>query len=115
MQLRKKQRADQEAEQRKKIAAKNFSEGQKRFKDQKKKQQARVVPPWVEEHPDVFNDPNFSITQFDSSMNPNPTPDLSETAGSAMDMSLGGGTEHAQLDQEQLGGYRQPNIAWVRS
>ena len=26
-----------------------------------------MVPPWVEEHPDVFNDPNFSITQLDSS------------------------------------------------
>lgn len=108
MQLRKRQKADQEAEQRKKIAAKNYSEGQKRFKDQKKKQ-ARVVPPWVEEHPDVFNDPNFSITQFDSSVNPNASPDLSETAGSAMDVSVGGG--HAQLDQEQQ---HQPYVAWVR-
>ena len=28
--------------------------------------QARVVPPWVVEHPDVFSDPNFSITQMDT-------------------------------------------------
>ena len=25
--------------------------------------QGKVVPPWVEEHPDVFSDPDFSITQ----------------------------------------------------
>ena len=40
--------------------------------------QARVVPPWVEEHPDVFTDPSFSITQLDSS------------CGSAMEVSRGG-------------------------
>ena len=110
MHLRKRQKADLEAEQRKKIAEKNFSEGQKRFKDQKKKQM-RVVPPWVEEHPDVFNDPNFSITQLDS-VNIHMTPDLSETAGSAMDMSMS--VEHAQLHQQQLGGYGEPYVAWVR-
>ena len=26
--------------------------------------QTKVIPPWVEEHPDVFNDPNFSLTQL---------------------------------------------------
>ena len=24
--------------------------------------QARVIAPWVEEHPDVFNDPDFSVS-----------------------------------------------------
>ena len=40
------------------------------------------MPPWVEEHPDVFSDPNFSITQLDT-----PTP---PHLGAGMDpMSLG--------------------------
>lgn len=25
-----------------------------------------MVPPWLEEHPDVFSDPNFSITQLET-------------------------------------------------
>ena len=37
----------------------------------------RVVPPWVEEHPDVFSDPDFSITKLDiatpSDMNSDPS------------------------------------------
>ena len=44
--------------------------------------QARVVPPWVEEHPDVFTDPDFSLTQLDS------TAHLSGSTASAMDVSL---------------------------
>jgi serine/threonine protein kinase len=63
--LRKQEMADREAEERRRLAAKNFSEGRKRFSEHKKKQ-ARVVPPWVAEHPDVFSDPNFSLTQLDS-------------------------------------------------
>ena len=38
MALRKQQQADQEAEERRKLAAKNFSEGRRRFKEQQKKQ-----------------------------------------------------------------------------
>ena len=45
--------------------------------------QAKVVPPWVEEHPDVFNDPNFSITKLDTTAS-----ELSETTGSAMEISV---------------------------
>ena len=35
-----------------------------------------MIPPWVEEHPDVFNDSNFSITQpaTESSMYFDPVP-----------------------------------------
>ncbi len=62
MEMRKKQKADQEAEDRRRLAARNFNEGQKRFREQKKRH-TRVVPPWVEEHPEVFNDAEFSITQ----------------------------------------------------
>ena len=29
------------------------------------KLQNRIVPPWVGEHPDIFDDPNFSITAID--------------------------------------------------
>lgn len=25
-----------------------------------------MVPPWLEEHPDVFSDPNFSLTQLET-------------------------------------------------
>ena len=25
-----------------------------------------MVPPWLDEHPDVFSDPNFSITQLET-------------------------------------------------
>lgn len=45
--------------------------------------QTRVVPPWVEEHPDVFNDPNFSLTQPDSLSS-----HLIDTADSAMEVSI---------------------------
>lgn len=30
--------------------------------DEAVQSQARVVAPWVEEHPDVFNDPDFSVS-----------------------------------------------------
>ena len=86
MELRKKQRADQEAEDRKRIAAQNFSEGQRRFREQKK-HHCRVVPPWVEEHPEVFNDAEFSITQTDSSMYFDPY--RRGTVSSTMEMSTG--------------------------
>jgi len=82
MALRKQQKADKEAEERRRIAAKNFSEGKRRFREHRKRQ-ARVVPPWVEEHPDVFNDPEFSITQLDSTAS-----GFSDTTTSAMDISL---------------------------
>ena len=29
--------------------------------------QTKVVPPWVEEHPDVFSDPEFSVTRLSDS------------------------------------------------
>ena len=38
MVLRKQQKADEEAEERRRIAAKNFSEGKKRFREHRKKQ-----------------------------------------------------------------------------
>jgi len=53
--------------------------------------QARVVAPWVDEHPDVFNDPNFSV-----SIAPNNDPNCSSisvatndnTFHDSMDVSL---------------------------
>ncbi|XP_064393526.1 serine/threonine-protein kinase Nek11-like [Halichondria panicea] len=76
MEQRKKKRADEEAEKRKRAAAQNFSEIQQRRERERKKQHVRVIPPWVEEHPDVFNDSNFSITQpaTESSMYFDPVP-----------------------------------------
>ena len=62
--------------------------------------QARVVPPWVEEHPDVFNDPEFSITQLDSTVS-----GLSDTTASAMDVSV---------NPQQLAWVRQKDFQqWV--
>lgn len=67
MQLRKQKMADQEAEDRRRLAAKNFSESKQRYHEKKKKE-AKVVPPWVEEHPDVFKDADFSSTVSDNTM-----------------------------------------------
>ncbi|CAI8010361.1 Serine/threonine-protein kinase Nek11 [Geodia barretti] len=76
--LRKQEMADREAVERRRLAAENFSEGRKEIQrtqeetecysstDQQTTPNARVVPPWVAEHPDVFSDPNFSLTQLDS-------------------------------------------------
>ena len=41
--------------------------------------QSGIVPPWVGEHPDVFDDPNFSITALEST----------QAEDSMMDISLG--------------------------
>lgn len=61
MKLRKQQKADLQAAEIAKATQQNFSEARKRYKERKLKE-ARVVAPWVEEHPDVFNDPNFSVS-----------------------------------------------------
>ena len=45
--------------------------------------QARVVAPWVDEHPDVFNDPNFSV-----SVAPNNDPNYSVSADTNDDTFL---------------------------
>ena len=103
--MRKKQRADQEAEDRKRLAAKNLAEGQKRFRDHRKRH-GRVVPPWVEEHPDVFNDAEFSITQTDSSVYFDLQRD--ETVSSAMEVS-GGDKEEREREE----GVVQKPVAWV--
>ena len=53
-----------------------------------------MVPPWVGEHPDIFDDPNFSITAIDltkSKENPADT--------SLMELSLGGGASASAIDQ----------------
>jgi NIMA (never in mitosis gene a)-related kinase len=59
---RKAKKADLEAKKLTEITAKKFEENQKRLQDQKSKKKVKVVPPWVQEHPDVFNDPSFSLT-----------------------------------------------------
>lgn len=117
MDLRKKQKADQEAEDRRRIAARNFSEGQKRFNEHKKRH-GRVVPPWVEEHPEVFNESEFSITQTDSSMYFDLHGDRAgDTVSSAMEVSAnsnrqpGWGREEQTEDRE--GGVVQHPMAWV--
>lgn len=61
MKLRKQQKADLQAVEIAKATQQNLSEARKRYKERKLKE-ARVVAPWVEEHPDVFNDPDFSVS-----------------------------------------------------
>ena len=39
--------------------------------------QAKIVPPWVGEHPDVFNDPSFSLTAMQTTTDSFPM-DISE-------------------------------------
>ena len=117
MEMRKKQKADQEAEDRKRLAARNFSEGQRRFREQKKRH-ARVIPPWVEEHPEVFKDAEFSITQTatDSSVYFDPQRGGGDTVSSSvMEMSATGGQPvWMREDEEQGGGFREHNqVAWV--
>eukprot|EP00731_Ephydatia_muelleri_P026986 Em0018g1086a len=64
---RKQRMADEEAEDRKRLAAKNYSESKQRYHE-KKKREGKVVPPWVEEHPDVFKDADFSSTVSDNTV-----------------------------------------------
>ena len=118
MEMRKKQKADQEAEDRKRLAARNFSEGQKRFREQKKRH-ARVVPPWVEEHPEVFKDAEFSITQTatDSSVYFDPQRDGDTVSSSAMEVSAirqpvwAREGEEEERHEEGIVGHNQ--MAWV--
>lgn len=65
MKLRKQQKADEEAERLKRFTAAQVAENQQRYSSHKKNQ-SRVSLPWVEEHPDVFNDAAFTITATDS-------------------------------------------------
>lgn len=65
MKLRKQQKADEEAEKIRRITAAQKAENQERYTSHKKKQN-RVSLPWVEDHPDVFNDAAFTITATDS-------------------------------------------------
>ena len=66
----------------------------------------KVIPPWVEEHPDVFSDPNFSVTQLDT-----PTP--SDTPPDLSFVSVGGAEEGGRLTDE-LEDEVENNLAWVR-
>ena len=109
MEQRKKQKADQEAEDMKRLAARNFSEGQKRFIEQKKRH-CRVVPPWVEEHPEVFNDAEFSITQTDSSMY---FEGGGDTVSSAMEVSSSEQPVWGREGDEGGGRNVQHPMAWV--
>ena len=117
MEMRKKQKADQEAEDRKRLAARNYSEGQRRFREQKR-HHARVVPPWVQEHPEVFKDPEFSITQTgtDSSVYFDPQRDGDTVSSSAMEVSAVGHPGEAEEERErqdgEIRGHSQ--MAWVR-
>lgn len=65
----------------------------------------KVVPPWVEEHPDVFSDPDFSITQLSM---PSPTdfkPDLDFDMDDSMAMSISEGRRQpVEVDKP---------VAWV--
>ena len=99
MEMRKKQKADQEAEDRKRLAARNFSEGQKRFREQKKRH-TRVIPPWVEEHPEVFKDAEFSITQTGTE------------SSVYFDPQRGGGGDTVSLSAMEVSGIGQP--VWMR-
>ena len=99
MEMRKKQKADQEAEDRKRLAARNFSEGQKRFREQKKRH-TRVVPPWVEEHPEVFKDAEFSITQTGTE------------SSVYFDPQRGGGGDTVSSSAMDVSGISQP--VWMR-
>lgn len=65
MKLRKKQKADEEAERIRRFTAAQKAENQQRYTSHKKNQ-SRVSLPWVEEHPDVFNDAAFTVTATDS-------------------------------------------------
>lgn len=49
-------------------------------------QQNKIVPPWVGEHPDIFDDPNFSISALNLTQSHN-----DPSNESLMDLSLGGG------------------------
>lgn len=97
--MRKKQKADQEAEDRRRLAARNFSEGQKRFREQKKRH-TRVVPPWVEEHPEVFKDAEFSITQTGTE------------SSVYFDPQRGGGGDTVSSSAMEVSGIGQP--VWTR-
>lgn len=115
MEMRKKQKADQEAEDRKRLAARNYSEGQRRFREQKR-HHARVVPPWVEEHPEVFKDAEFSITQTgtDSSVYFDPQRGVDTVSSSAMEVSAIGQPVWAREEEEKGEGVRGHNqMAWV--
>jgi hypothetical protein len=59
---KKQEKADKEAELRKKLAAENLKERKMRDSERKQKEARKVVPPWVKEHPDVFKQ-NFSLTE----------------------------------------------------
>lgn len=61
MKIRKQQKADEEAERIRRYTAAQAAENQAQYSSHKKKQ-SRVSLPWVEEHPDVFNDAAFTIT-----------------------------------------------------
>eukprot|EP00731_Ephydatia_muelleri_P027042 Em0018g1142a len=111
MQQRKQRMADEEAEDRKRLAAKNYSESKQRYHE-KKKREGKVVPPWVEEHPDVFKDADFSSTVSDNTVSdmevsqpaihvqpssPPPQPQLQEV-GDIPDDPLLAETHYSQFD-----------------
>ena len=75
-------------------AAQNFADNQRRYSKEKTKKkvsqypligtcivililQTKSVPPWVKEHPEVFDNAGFSLTM-----------DTSQTSGSTMETSL---------------------------
>lgn len=64
MKMRKQRKADEEAERIKRYTAVQVAENQARYSSHKKNQN-RVSLPWVEEHPDVFNDAAFTVTAAD--------------------------------------------------
>ena len=66
----------------------------------------------MEEHPDVFSDPNFSLTQLNTP-SPGPVefdPDLSFVTGDSMSVSGGDrGGQRVQMEKEEEG----QRLAWV--
>ncbi len=70
--------------------------------------QTKVVPPWVEEHPDVFSDPDFSITQLDTPTPSDTPPDLSFVSVGDNGGRGGEGRQDSEMESEV-----EKNVAWV--
>ena len=54
------------------------------------------MPPWVGEHPDIFDDPNFSITAIDISRK-----EKDQGDESLMDLSVGGASSPSNIQREE--------------
>ncbi|XP_031552591.1 serine/threonine-protein kinase Nek11-like [Actinia tenebrosa] len=71
MKLRKMKKADEEAERIKQFMANQGSDAQAQYMSHKKKQN-QVSLPWVDDHPEVFQDPHFTFNKQNSVENRRP-------------------------------------------